>query len=218
MGGSEQWKPSLTQELLNVFDYGASVSDPFISVTNPAWTACREAWFQEFKNEFRGKAAMEVAVCGGWGSQEARRDQRQALTFKTMPLVTNCFQLGSASRTFSSLLTVSSSCNSVYGLMHSWRRSSQSSVASQWLSLPIRKQVFNMWAFVEDASDENLSRIFASPKLFFNIPSVGNPGQTFFNIPSVGNPGQTFCCSSIGILHGHFFASTGQILPRQQDK
>lgn len=34
MGGSKQWKPSLTQELLNVFDYGASVSDPFISVTN----------------------------------------------------------------------------------------------------------------------------------------------------------------------------------------
>lgn len=161
---------------------------------------------------------MEVAVCGGWGSQEARRDQRQALTFRTMPLVTNCFQLGSASRTFSSLPTVSSSCNSVYGLMHSWRRSSRSSVASQWLSLPIRKQVFNMRAFVEDASDENLSRTFASPKLFFNIPSVGNPGQTFFNIPSVGNPGQTFCCSSIGILHGHFFSFTGQILPRQQDK
>lgn len=116
-------------------------------------------------------------------ARKPRRDQRQGLTFKTMPPVTYCFQLGSVSRTFYSPLTVSSSYDSVYGLMHSWRQSSQSSVSSQWLSLPIRKQVFSVWAFVEDASDENLSRIFAWPKLFFNIPSMGNPGQTFLWCP-----------------------------------
>lgn len=33
MGVSEQWQPSLAQEFQNVFNYGASVSDPFISVT-----------------------------------------------------------------------------------------------------------------------------------------------------------------------------------------
>lgn len=101
--------------------------------------------------------------CHGWQyvedevARKPRRDQRQALTFKTMPPLTDCFQLGSVSRTFYSFLTVSSSYDSVLGFMHSWRRSSQSSVSSQWLSLPIRKQVFNMWAFVGDTSDKTLA-------------------------------------------------------------
>lgn len=90
-------------------------------------------------------------------ARKPRRDQQQALTFKTMPPVTYCFQLGSVSRTFYSFLTVSSSYDSVFGFMHSWRRNSQSSVSSQWLSLPIRKQVFNMWTFVGDTSDKTLA-------------------------------------------------------------
>lgn len=93
MGGTEQWKSSLTQELLNVFDYGASVSDPFMSVTKyPAWTACREAWFHDFKNEFQGqleslpwaggKDVVELAVCGGWGSQEAEKGSETSLNLQ----------------------------------------------------------------------------------------------------------------------------------------
>lgn len=93
MGGTEQRKSSLTQELLNVFDYGASVSNPFISVTKyPAWTACREAWFHDFKNEFQGqleslpwawgKDVMELAVCGGWGSQEAEKGSETSLNLQ----------------------------------------------------------------------------------------------------------------------------------------
>lgn len=57
-------------------------------------------------------------------------------------------------------------------------------------------------------------KILAEPLLHQNSSLIFLAWETLGRPPVV----PTFCCSSIGILHGHFFASTGQILPRQQDK
>lgn len=115
-----------------------------------------------------GNAEKEVA-------RKQRGDPEQAIAFKNVPWVTYFLRVGSVSITFYNSLIVSSNINSIYGSIHSLKQTLHSSATSQWLNSSIRNQVFNTVS-VEDASYETHSRTFASPKLFFDIPTLGNTG------------------------------------------